>query len=94
MQSSAKQVYLMRGLPACGKSHTTRRLAGEQGIVLETDHYFGRWHNTVAGLTFRFPQWSFARISQKNRESCPHMPRAILRRPLARTAARGSVPIL
>jgi hypothetical protein len=33
-------VYLMRGLPACGKSHTARRLAGEQGIVLETDQYF------------------------------------------------------
>lgn len=29
MQSSAKQVYLMRGLPACGKSHMARRLAGE-----------------------------------------------------------------
>lgn len=30
----------MRGLPACGKSHTARRLAGEQGIMLETDQYF------------------------------------------------------
>jgi hypothetical protein len=30
----------MRGLPACGKSHKARRLAGDHGIVLETDQYF------------------------------------------------------
>lgn len=33
-------VYLMRGLPACGKSHRAKRLAGDKGIVLETDQYF------------------------------------------------------
>lgn len=33
-------VYLMRGLPACGKSHRARRLAGDTGVVLETDQYF------------------------------------------------------
>lgn len=33
-------VYLMRGLPGCGKSHRAQRLAGVQGIVLETDEYF------------------------------------------------------
>lgn len=33
-------VYLMRGLPACGKSHTARKLAVPHGIVLETDEYF------------------------------------------------------
>ena len=33
-------VYLMRGLPACGKSHRARRLAGADGVVLETDQYF------------------------------------------------------
>ena len=33
-------MYLMRGLPACGKSHRAKRLAGLQGIVLETDEYF------------------------------------------------------
>ena len=33
-------VYLMRGLPSCGKSHTARRLAGEQGIICETDQFF------------------------------------------------------
>ncbi|MDA1050942.1 MAG: ATP-binding protein [Planctomycetota bacterium] len=37
---SAKMVYLMRGLPACGKSHRARRLAGPDGVVLETDAYF------------------------------------------------------
>ncbi len=35
-----KIVYLMRGLPSCGKSFTARRLAGSIGIVLETDQYF------------------------------------------------------
>ena len=40
MNVSAKMVYLMRGLPACGKSHRARRLAGPDGVVLETDAYF------------------------------------------------------
>lgn len=40
MIPSFKLVYLMRGLPACGKSHRARRLAGANGIVLETDQYF------------------------------------------------------
>ena len=35
-----KLVLLMRGLPSCGKSHTARRLAGADGVVLETDQYF------------------------------------------------------
>jgi len=33
-------VYLIRGLPSCGKSHTARRLAGAAGVVLETDEFF------------------------------------------------------
>jgi hypothetical protein len=40
MATQPKIVYLMRGLPSCGKSHTARRLAGNAGIVLETDEYF------------------------------------------------------
>lgn len=36
----SKSVYLMRGLPCCGKSHMAARLAGEDGVVLETDQYF------------------------------------------------------
>ncbi len=35
-----KVVYLMRGLPSCGKSTTARRLAGETGVICETDEYF------------------------------------------------------
>lgn len=38
--ASAKVVYLMRGLPGCGKSHRAKRLAGIHGLVLETDEYF------------------------------------------------------
>lgn len=37
---SERIVYLMRGLPACGKSYTARRLAGATGVILETDQYF------------------------------------------------------
>lgn len=40
MNSSQPIVYLMRGLPGSGKSYRARQLAGEQGIVLETDRYF------------------------------------------------------
>jgi hypothetical protein len=37
---SDKKVYLMRGLPSCGKSYTARKLAGTGGVVCETDEYF------------------------------------------------------
>ena len=40
MNSSVPVVYLMRGLPGCGKSHKARRLAEHGGLVLETDRYF------------------------------------------------------
>lgn len=40
MPLSDKIVYLMRGLPACGKSFTARRLASPKGVVLETDAFF------------------------------------------------------
>ena len=33
-------VYLMRGLPSCGKSTTGKRLAGKKGLVIETDAFF------------------------------------------------------
>ena len=39
-RSSDKIVYLMRGLPSCGKSYTARKLAGQTGVVCETDDYF------------------------------------------------------
>jgi len=37
---SEKIVYLMRGLPSCGKSYTAQRLAGSTGVICETDEYF------------------------------------------------------
>jgi hypothetical protein len=33
-------VYLMRGLPSCGKSYTSLKLAGVNGVVCEADEYF------------------------------------------------------
>jgi len=33
-------VYLMRGLPSCGKSRRARELAGAMGVVCETDEFF------------------------------------------------------
>ncbi len=33
-------VYLMRGLPSCGKSTRARELAGEAGVICETDAFF------------------------------------------------------
>ena len=35
-----KLVYLMRGLPSCGKTYTARKLAGAGGVICETDEYF------------------------------------------------------
>ena len=37
---SEKIVYLMRGLPSCGKSTKARELAGSGGLICETDEYF------------------------------------------------------
>lgn len=66
---STRIVYLMRGLPSCGKSHTAAKLAGPSGVVLETDQYF---HTHVGddpeSYDFRrqlMPQaqaWNFARF--------------------------------
>ncbi len=33
-------VYLMRGLPSCGKSYRAKQLAGATGVVCETDEFF------------------------------------------------------
>lgn len=33
-------VYMMLGLPSCGKSTTAKKLAGSTGVVCETDAYF------------------------------------------------------
>lgn len=34
-------VYLMRGVPASGKSYAAKKLAGRRGLVCETDSFFG-----------------------------------------------------
>jgi len=38
--TTTRVVYLMRGLPSCGKSFRARELAGSHGIVCETDQFF------------------------------------------------------
>ena len=64
-------VYLMRGLPSCGKSYTARILAGDQGVVLETDQFFVRRHpdgtETFEYSNARIPdarRWNFERFEQ------------------------------
>jgi len=66
---SGKIVYLMRGLSSSGKSWTARRLAGETGLILETDEYFYMqlgdnpsqydWH---ADLLPAAQRWNFERF--------------------------------
>jgi hypothetical protein len=67
----SKFVYLRRGLPSCGKSYTARKLAGETGIVCETDEYF---YIQVGDDPTRFDyradlmeaarRWNFERVRQ------------------------------
>ncbi|NND97610.1 MAG: AAA family ATPase [Pirellulaceae bacterium] len=64
-------VYLMRGLPGCGKSHRARRLAGADGLVLETDQYFYTQVGDDPGeydysddLLPTARQWNLARFQQ------------------------------
>ena len=40
MSSPDKILYLMRGLPATGKSHTAKKLCGDDGVLCETDEFF------------------------------------------------------
>lgn len=64
-------VYLMRGLPSCGKSFTAKKLAGGRGIVLETDEFF---HTQVGDdpasydyrpeLLQKAREWNFQRFVQ------------------------------
>lgn len=69
METTSKHVYLMRGLPACGKSHMARRLAGAEGLVLETDQYFYTQvgddpasYDYSDELLPKARQWNFARF--------------------------------
>ena len=66
-----KFVYLLRGLPSCGKSHLARRLVGETGVHLETDQFFVRT-NSAGEAVFDYRedqlaaarQWIFERLQQ------------------------------
>jgi hypothetical protein len=44
-------VYLMRGLPSCGKSRRARELAGSTGLACETDDFF---HTQVGEITEKY----------------------------------------
>ena len=71
MNPQEKVVYLMRGLPATGKSHTAKKLAGDMGIICETDEFF---YTQVGNDQSQFdydeslmPQarvWNYARFEQ------------------------------
>ncbi len=66
-----KVIYLMRGLPSCGKSHTAKRLAGENGLICETDEYFlsqvghdPQAYDYDSTLLDTARAWNFARFQQ------------------------------
>jgi hypothetical protein len=61
----------MRGLPSCGKSYTARRLAGDTGIICETDEYFftqvgedPERFDYKEGLMKEARKWNFHRFQQ------------------------------
>lgn len=68
--SPAKVVYLMRGLPSCGKSTTAKKLAGDSGVVIETDAFFQTSGEGPAGYSFdrkriqEARQWTFELFRQ------------------------------
>jgi hypothetical protein len=68
---SEKIVYLMRGLPSSGKSHTAKQLAGKTGIVCETDEYFythlgndPKRYDYRSGLLEEARRWNFERFKE------------------------------
>jgi hypothetical protein len=78
IKTRGKVVYLMRGLPACGKSTTAKALAGTRGLVLETDEYFLKYvGNDPQKYDFREElldearRWNFERFKQAVRAGHP-----------------------
>ncbi|GAA5505792.1 hypothetical protein Rcae01_01239 [Novipirellula caenicola] len=76
MANNKKLVYLMRGLPGCGKSHLARRLAAGKGVVLETDQYFYSQvgddpasYDYSEALLPAARQWNFERFRQAIRHA-------------------------
>ena len=68
-------VYLMRGLPSCGKSTTAKKLAGKNGVVIETDAFFQIQGAGPEGYSFdrtRLPEarnWTFELFRQAIRDN-------------------------
>jgi hypothetical protein len=67
--ATPRVVYLMRGLPCCGKSTTARVLAGESGVICETDAYFylhvgddPARYDYRPGLLGEARRWNFGRF--------------------------------
>ncbi len=68
--TSGRVVYLMRGLPSCGKSRRAKELAGAMGVVCETDEFFhtqvGDCQKTYSYSADRQQEardWNFARFT-------------------------------
>ncbi len=66
---SEKIVYLMRGLPSCGKSYKASQLAANGGLICETDEYFHTQvgddpskYNYRRELQQRACDWNFERF--------------------------------
>jgi predicted kinase len=62
-------VYLMRGLPSCGKSYTAKNLCDEGGVVCETDAFFytqvgedPQKYDYHSDLLPKARQWNFERF--------------------------------
>lgn len=60
-------VYLMVGLPGAGKSTTSRQLAGDNGVVCETDAFF-RDQPDIPFIVAGDPLWSRSRSRRWYRE--------------------------
>lgn len=66
-------VYLMRGLPSCGKSTRAQELAGDKGTVLETDTFF---HTQVGNSAKRY-RYDAARLQEARDWNYARFERAI-----------------
>ncbi len=71
-------VFLMRGLPSSGKSHTAKLIAGDTGTILETDQYFytevgddPQSYDYQADLLETARAWNFERFAKAIAEQHP-----------------------
>jgi len=68
-----KVMVLMRGLPSCGKTHTSKKLAERSGVVFEFDEFF---YTQVGDAASRF-DWSDDLLPQARRWNMERIKRAI-----------------